>query len=231
MSARIHPDANVASPSEAVAAIETKIKTLLVIEISPMGDGSISRGIGKEFVDAWKIANPQGSVTIRDLNAQPIPHLDAEAIFAGYTPEESRSESAKAKFQFRLDLIAEITSVDDILITTPMWNWSIPSGLKAYFDQIIIPGVLDGSTHRKLAGKKFTAIVAEGGNYTEGDRKGWDYASGYLKTIAAALGVNDSEVIVSVYGLAGVAPGMESLVDAKAASIAAAKEAARKRVA
>ena len=68
------------------------MSSLLHIEVSPGGEHSVSRSISSEFVAAWTAKNAGGNVIARDLAANPIPHLDGEAIFAGYTPEESRSE-------------------------------------------------------------------------------------------------------------------------------------------
>jgi len=206
--------------------------TLLHIEVSPMGENSISRAVTADFLEAWKAANPGGTIIERDLAANPVPLLDGEAIFADYTPEADRPASMAAKRALRQELIDEITGVDEIVVSTPMWNWSVPSPLKAYIDQIIIPGVLDGSGAAGLAGKKVTAIMAQGGSYKAGaPREGWDFGSGYLEVVFTALGSTDVEVIIAEFGLAGVAPGMEDFVDAKDASIAAAKTAARERAA
>ena len=205
--------------------------TLLHIEVSPMGENSISRAVTAEFLDAWKAANPGGTIIERDLAANPVPLLDGEAIFADYTPEADRPASMAAKRALRQELIDEITGVDAIVVSTPLWNWNVPSPLKAYIDQIIIPGVLDPSTPG-LAGKPVTVVMAQGGSYKPGaPLEGWDYGSGYLNQVFTALGSTDVEVIVAEFGLAGVAPGMDDFVEAKEASIAAAKSAARNRVA
>lgn len=204
--------------------------TLLNIEVSPFGENSISRAISADFLDAWKAAHPDGTIIDRDLAANPVPVLDGEAIIADLTPEADRPASMVAKRALRHGLIDEITSVDEILVSTPMWNWTVPSPLKAYIDQIIIPGVLDGSGANGLAGKKVTVVMAQGGSYAEGaPRHGWDYGSGYLKLVFTALGSNDVEVIVSEFGLAGIVPGMDDFITAKEESIAAAKAAARGR--
>lgn len=208
------------------------MSSLLQIEVSPSGENSVSRQISAEFVSAWKAAHTDGTVIVKDLAVNPVPHLDGEAIFAGYTPEGSRSEGMVAKHQYRQDLITEITGVDEILISTPMWNWAAPSVLKAYFDQIIIPGQLDGSGADGLRGKKITIIVSQGGSYAEGTpRHGWDFETGYLKLVATALGSTDVEIITAELTLAGVVPGMESLVPKKEESISAAIAAAKKRAA
>jgi FMN-dependent NADH-azoreductase len=206
------------------------MSSLLVIEVSPGGENSVSRAISKEFLNSWTEKNPDGKIFTRDLAANPIPHLDGEAIFAGYTPIEARSEGMIHKHAFRNELIAEITSVDHILISTPMWNWAVPSVLKAYIDQIIMPGVLDGSGAAGLTGKKVTTIIAQGGSYSEGaPRFGWDYETGYIKLVANALGATDVEMILAELTLAGVIPAMESLKPQMEASIAAAKSAAKAR--
>lgn len=208
------------------------MSTLLHIQVSPMGDNSISFSIAKEFLKAWKEANPSGNIIERNLATNPVPVLDGEAIFADYTPVSDRPESMATKRALRQNLIDEITGVDEIVVSTPLWNWGIPSPLKAYIDQIIIPGVLDGSGANGLAGKKVTAIIAQGGSYKTGSpREGWDYGSGYLELVFTALGSTDVTVVVSEFGLAGVVPGMEDFVDAKQSSIAAAKTAARERAA
>lgn len=169
---------------------------------------------------------------VRDLTDNAVPHLDIEAIHAGYTPADQRTPSMAAKLKYRQELIAEITGAAEIIVSAPMWNWSIPSVLKAYFDQIIMPGTLDASGARGLAGKKITFVIAQGGSYAEGaPRAGWDYGTGYLKLVANALGATDVEIILAEFTLAGIAPGMESFEDAKAASIESARQAARNRAA
>lgn len=128
-----------------------------------------------------------------------------------------------------MDLIDELVSVDEILISTPLWNWSIPSVLKSYIDQIVVTGVLDNSAQR-LAGKKVTFVVAQGGSYKEGTPKaGWDFATGYLELVARALGATDIKTILAEFTLAGVAPGMDFLKEAKSKSIEAAMAAAKER--
>lgn len=166
------------------------------------------------------------------MAANPVPHLDMETIYAARTPESDRSASASAKHAYRADLSREILEADEVLIASPMWNWSIPSVLKAYFDQIIMSGTLDSNKAQGLKGKKITFVVAQGGSYKPGTpREGWDHGTGYLEFLAHTLGSTDVEIILAELTLAGIAPGMESLVGAKAASIDAAREAARRRAA
>ena len=207
------------------------MSSLLHIEVSPWAENSLSRSVSADFITAWNTANADGTVITRDLDTTPVPHLDVEAIAAAFMGEADRSEPMAAKWGARMFLIEEISGVDEILISTPMWNWSVPSVLKAYIDNLIIPGVFDEGT-ATLAGKKVTFVVAQGGSYRDGTPKaGWDYATGYLNQFATAMSATDIEVITVEFGLAGVVPALEGFISHKEASIAAAKEAAIARAA
>jgi len=207
------------------------MSSLLHIEVSPWAENSLSRSVSADFITAWNTANADGTVITRDLDTTPVPHLDVEAIAAAFMGEADRSEPMAAKWGARMFLIEEISGVDEILISTPMWNWSVPSVLKAYIDNLIIPGVFDEGT-ATLAGKKVTFVVAQGGSYRDGTPKaGWDYATGYLNQFATAMGATDIEVITVEFGLAGVVPALEGFISHKEASIASAEEAAVARAA
>jgi FMN-dependent NADH-azoreductase len=198
---------------------------LLHIEVSPLGDRSISRSISKEFLAVFNEKNPGAVIVTRDLAEDSIPHLDGETINAGYTPEANRSASMQAKHEFRTTLVEEVNNAKHILISTPMWNFAVPSVLKAWIDQIMMPGAT------KVIGK-VTVIVSQGGSYAEGaPRAGWDWQTGYLKQVFGSIGATDVEVILSEFGLAGVVPAMANFVDHKNVSIAAAKSAAKERAA
>ena len=203
--------------------------TLLKITTSINGDHSISNGLANSFVEAFLAKSPDAVVVERDLQKQPVAFLNAESTYGAYKPEDQRSESEKAQVGARLELAQELLSATDVVIATPMWNWNCPAVLKAYIDAIVIPGVL-GAGEGKLAGKRITVLISQGGAYGPGTGKeSWDYLTGYLKMVFQALGSNDVDVIKSELGLAGIAPGMEGLVDQKAANIAAATEEVKRR--
>ncbi len=190
---------------------------LLHIAVSPMGENSISRAIDASFMAAFNEKYPNAEIITHDLATENIPHLDGEAIFAGYTPEADRTPTAAAKHNYRLGLIKEVNEAKHIMISTPMWNFSVPSALKAWIDQIIIPGAV------KVSGK-VTVIISQGGSYAPGaPREGWDFESGLLARTFESIEAKDVKVILAEFGLAGVVPGMESFVENKAASAAAAK--------
>jgi FMN-dependent NADH-azoreductase len=142
-------------------------------------------------------------------------------------PEEARSESQKKKQQFRSELVQEVKNAKDVVISTPMWNWNIPSVLKAYIDQMVTSEIYQ---EKKFTGKSVTIIIACGGAYGEGSwHPEWDFESGYLKTLFTNLGSSDVNVIRTEYTLAGVVPGMEELLPKKEESHANAVSAAKTR--
>jgi FMN-dependent NADH-azoreductase len=200
---------------------------LLYVSVSPQGDNSRSRDLGREFLSTFKESHTNSEVIERDLNSHPVPHLDGETIFAGYLPEDKRSSVVTEKHNLRVSLADEAIGADEIVVSTPMWNWSTPSVLKAYLDQMILPDVL---SKKQLAGKRVTVLIACGGAYGPGSwHPEYDYETGYLKHIFTAIGATDVEVIRTEFCMAGVAPGMENLVDKKEESFKEAKAATTAR--
>jgi len=203
---------------------------LLHIAVSPQGENSQSRALAHSFIASYKTTHPDTDVIFRDLAKDPVPHLDGETLVAGYLPEEARSDSQKVKIGLRLELTKEIIEADSVIVSTPMWNWSIPSVLKAYIDQIVYIGVLDPQQNRHLTGKRITILISTGGAYgPDSWHPEWDYESNYLKLIFSNLGATDIEVIRTEYTLAGVVPGMEELIPNKEQSLKDATVAAEVR--
>lgn len=172
---------------------------------------------------------PDVEIRVRDLDRNPTAHLNGDDLVASFTPAEARSVSQVANIARRMELIDEIKGASAIVVDAPMWNWNVPSVLKAYIDQLCMPGVLDVRS-KSLSGKSVTVLIACGGSYSEGSwHPEYDYMTGYMKSLFSILGSEDVEVIRTEYTLAGVVPGMEGLVDKKAESLAAAKEVSSKR--
>jgi FMN-dependent NADH-azoreductase len=111
------------------------MKTLLRIDSSLRLKNSYSRNAGDHFVQAWKERNPHGSISIREVGTCHVPHLEQEVLEKFYTAGDT-SDCLKLSDQ----LIAELFACDEILITVPMYNFGIPSSLKAYFDLVLRTG-------------------------------------------------------------------------------------------
>ncbi len=104
---------------------------LLYVSASPQGERSISRKLAAEFLTHYMAKNPNARVVERDLIKNPVPHLDGETIGASYSPAENHTPTMVQKLKERMELIYEIKVADEILVSTPMGNWSVPSVFKA----------------------------------------------------------------------------------------------------
>src|ERR1700694_2412978 len=112
---------------------------LLHLDSSPL-EGSISRELTREFVKPWQTPHPDGTVIYRDLAAKPPKPVDTAWIYSSFTPEASRTPEQKAALATSDELIAELERADQYVIGVAMHNFSIPSVLKLWVDQIVRSG-------------------------------------------------------------------------------------------
>ena len=177
--------------------------TLLHIDSSPLSaEASISRHLTSEFVQSWKQANPDGKVITRDLNTTPLSVIDAAWIGASYTPEDARTPEQRALLTLSDSLISELLEADEFVIAAPMHNFSVPSILKLWIDQICRAGktfsYVDGTPIGKLAGKKATFIIPTGGNYAPGSALATlNFVEPYLRTVFGFVGVTDTHFLTA----------------------------------
>lgn len=116
------------------------MRTLLQINTSLFsGEGQSSR-LAAAFVDAWRARHPEDRVVTRDLAAAPVPHLDAETYRAFGTPAAARTPAQRTAVALSDALIAELRAANTLVLGLPMYNFSVPSTLKAYFDHVARAG-------------------------------------------------------------------------------------------
>ena len=128
------------SPVDGTQASKNTMARILRIDSSSRLQDSHSRELADFFQATWLKQHPHDEVVRRDLVATPIPHI-AEATIAGYyTPPEQQTDAMKAATALSDELIAELMTADILLFSVPMYNFSIPSSLKAYIDQIVRVG-------------------------------------------------------------------------------------------
>ncbi len=176
--------------------------TLLEIDSSPLGSRSVSRHLTHEFVESWKAANPEGRVITRDLNAMPIPTIDAAWVAAVYTPEAQLTPDQRRLLSLSDSLIDELRRADHYVFGVPMHNFGVPSVLKLWIDQIARVNqtfsYATGTPVGLLTGKKATIFVASGGNYDAGTAMAsYNFVEPYLRTVLGFLGVTDVTVIAA----------------------------------
>ena len=170
---------------------------ILRIDASSRHEGSQSRLLGDRFEAAWTASHPGASVVRRDLATDPIPHI-ADATIAGfYAPANAMTDTLKQATQLSDALIAELRAADVLLITTPMYNFSIPSALKAWIDQIVRIGQTfsyDGLTFTGLVtGKRAYVAVAygAGGYVDDGPLASYNTVQPYLTLLLSFLGFTE----------------------------------------
>src|SRR5689334_9000005 len=177
--------------------------TLLHIDSSVFpGEASASRSVAAVFRRTWEEQHPDGVVVYRDLAAAPVPHMTAD----GYSARES------AAFATRLELIEELEGADAVLIGAPMYNYTIPSTLKAWLDNVILLGRTSGEAPSPQ-GKPVTVIASRGGSYAPGTpREGFEFVRNYLEAVlGGSLGM-DVGFIVPELTTAPRNPAMSALV-------------------
>lgn len=166
---------------------------LLVIETSPRGDNSISRGLTRRFVAEWQATHPSGEIVDRDLMETGLQFIGAPWLRAYFTPAEQHSPEMKEELRLSDELVAELLACDHLVIATPVYNYNVPAALKAWIDSIVRKGMTLGFDGNGLVhGKKATVLMASGGVYTEGSPiRDRDIATQYLRLILNVIGITD----------------------------------------
>lgn len=175
------------------------MSTLLHLDSSPM-PSSVSRELGREFVRTWTAAHSDGKVIYRDLAATPPPIVDATWVGAVYTPDNARTPEQNAAIVVSEQLIGELEKADEYVIGVAMHNFSIPSTLKLWIDQIarVRRTFAYGANGPEglLKGKKATILIASGGNYDVGTAmEGYNFITPYMKAVLGFLGVTDIQFV------------------------------------
>src|SRR5258708_6819630 len=109
----------------------------LRIDSSSRRQGSQSRLLGDHFEKLWLGRNPSETISRRDLIFQPIPPIANETIAGFYTPDDQPTPGLRAATALSDELIGEVKTADTVLLTIPMYNFTIPSAFKAWVDQIV----------------------------------------------------------------------------------------------
>ncbi len=170
--------------------------SLLKVDVSPRGDASYSRQLGKTFLESWQTAHPGATVVARDLAKQQPTYVDVQWIGGAFSPGDQRTDEHKAALKLSDDIIAEVQAAGTILITTPMYNFQVPAVLKAWIDHLVRVGITVNYTEKgpvgTLTGKKVVVIVASAGAYEKGTHsENYDMLTPYLKHVFGFIGLTD----------------------------------------
>jgi FMN-dependent NADH-azoreductase len=155
----------------------------------------------KEFVEQWKQTHPHDTVTYRDIGRNPIPHVDEPWIAAAFSPSEQHTPELREAIRLSDELVDEFLAADVYVIGVPMYNFSVPSGFKAYIDQIVRVGRTVAFEPNDVAnvfkplvlGKKMFIVESRGdsGFQPGGQYEKMNYHDPYLSAVFGLIGITD----------------------------------------
>ena len=190
------------------------MKTILQVNASILGNEGQSTRLANEFVALLDA----DEVVVRDLAKEPVPHLDAERFGAFLSKPESRTEKQKAVLLYSDSLIDELRRADTIVLGLPMYNFGLPSTLKAYFDHVARAGVTFRYTENGpaglLKGKEVHVFATRGGLYAGTPR---DTQTGYVRDFLRFIGIDRVHFVYAEGLNMGAARKDEALASARAA--------------
>jgi FMN-dependent NADH-azoreductase len=173
---------------------------IMHLDTSPRAEQSHSRMLAREFIEKWSDRHPQTKIIYRDLALNPIPYIDATWIKAKFTPPDQYTPELAAAIKLSDELIDEFLAADRYVLSTPMYNFSIPAILKSYIDYIVRPRrtfAVDTNGFKGLVtDKKMLVITARGSDFSPGsDLAPLDFQEPFLRTIFNFIGISDIQFI------------------------------------
>jgi FMN-dependent NADH-azoreductase len=171
---------------------------ILYVSSSPRGSASYSNRVAANVIRELQQANPQTTVTVRDLAQDPPPHIDVDFVAATRSADGPRTERQRAILAQSDALVAELFAADIIVIAAPMINFSVATTLKSWFDYIARAGrtfsYSEAGPKGLVTGKRVIVVSASGGVYS-GENAAFDFQVPWLRNMLGLLGMTDVEVI------------------------------------
>ena len=170
------------------------MNNILILDSAATGESSVSRRLTRAAAEALVARDPDAHIILRDVGSNPIPHLTAEtvpAIRAGIV----ETEAAREALELSDALIAELKAADLIVIGAPMYNFGMPSTLKAWFDHVLRARITfqysEAGPEGLLKGKKAIVVEARAGLYSEGPAASMDSQEPHIRTLLGFMGIDD----------------------------------------
>jgi FMN-dependent NADH-azoreductase len=185
-----------------------KTMNILHIDSSALGQHSVSRQLTAEIVAGLRAGQPGASLRHHDLAAEPLPH---------WSPVADAADPAVAR---SVELLEEFLAADVLVIGAPMYNFGIPSTLKAWIDRIAVAGKTfrygPNGPEGLAGGKRVIVVSTRGGIYSEGAAAAMDHQESYLRTVFGFLGISEVEFVRAEGLNMGEAARSKALSDARA---------------
>jgi FMN-dependent NADH-azoreductase len=175
------------------------VNQIPIVESSPRGAESASRQLTRKVRERLELQYPEARVVVRDLAKDRLPHLDQATVKAISTRDPVEAESLKDALHLSDQLTEELLASDLLVIASPMWNFGIPSLLKAWIDHVVRAGktfnYAGGGVEGLAKGKKAILVLASGGVFSDGPWKPWDTVEPYLRQILGFIGIDDVQTV------------------------------------
>ena len=193
---------------------------VLHIDSGILGDHSVSRRLTAAVADKIKAENPGASVAYRDLVANPVAHLSGSHLMAANAPANELDGTLAAELADSAAILDQFLAADTIIIGAPMYNFSLPSQLKAWIDRIAVAGktfrYTENGPEGLARGKKVIVVSTRGGHYSAGPAAAMDHQESYLSTVFGFLGITDVEIVRAEGVNMGEEPKSKAVTEAKA---------------
>jgi FMN-dependent NADH-azoreductase len=181
---------------------------------------SVTRQLSAQLVERLQAQHAASQVVYRDLAASAPAHMDASLLMASGKPEAERTPQEREQLALTQQILDELFAADVLVIGAPMYNFSLPSQLKAWIDRISQAGTTfrytaDGP-EGLVKGKKAYVVSSRGGIYSEGPAAAMEHQESYLLTVLAFVGITDVQVIRAEGVNLGEEPKAKALQNAKA---------------
>lgn len=173
---------------------------ILQIDTSPRYEYSHSRTLAQEFMEKWSRHHSETQIFHRDLGLNPVPYIDATWVKAKFTVSDRYTPELAAAIKLSDKLIDEFLAADRYVLSTPMYNFSIPAVLKSYIDYIVRPrrtfAVDDNGFKGLVNHKKMLVITARGSDFRPGSAfASQDFQEPFLRTVFNFIGITDIQFI------------------------------------
>jgi FMN-dependent NADH-azoreductase len=196
--------------------------TLLHLDASPRAARSYSRKLGRDFLAAWRAAHPAGQVVVRDIGREPPPFVTEAWIEGAFSPPDQQTAGAREAIAVSNRYVDELLAADQLVITTPVYNLSLPAALKAWIDQVVRAGrtfTKSASGFEGLAkGKRALVIVASGSDFRPASPGGaYNFLEPYLRAVLGFMGIADVQFVYAHSLAAGESASTQAVTEAQAA--------------
>jgi FMN-dependent NADH-azoreductase len=185
------------------------VTTILRVDVSARTNRSLTRGLSQHFIDEWQKQRPSDEIVQRDIGLEPPPAVSEDWIGAAFTPEKERSKDQQATLHLSDTLIDEVVNADVILLAVPMYNYGMPSVLKAWFDKVIRVNKTftfdlargDEPLETILSGKQLVVLSSRGefGFEPGGVREHRNHLDPHIRTCSKFLGIVEDHLIAIEY--------------------------------